>query len=296
VNTHARSLLDACHFPASGSPVDLAVSGGPDSLGLLLLAIEAGLRVSVHHVDHHARVSSTDDADYVTTICAELNVPVVVHDVDVVLGTNFESRARAARRGAMPATVMTGHTMDDLAETVLLNTLRGAGVDGLSPMVDDPTKPLRDVRRHTLHDFVRASGRQPLRDETNDSPDFRRNRVRAELMPLLCDIAGRDVVPILSRQAGLMREERDWLDALSRDDVARSLPEADCRDLRTWPLARLRRWLRVQLRSLDQGDGTHPPTADEVDRAISVIRGDVVATELRGGMRLARRNQHLTLE
>ena len=186
--------------------------------------------------------------------------------------------------------------MDDLAETVLLNMLRGAGLDGLSPMVNDPTKPLRDVRRQALHDFVRASTHHPLHDETNDSPDFRRNRVRAELVPLLCDIAGRDVVPILARQAGLMREERDWLDALSEDDHASTLEVADCRVLRTWPLARLRRWLRVQLRSTDDGDGTHPPTSEEVDRAISVIRGDVVATELSAGRRLARREQHLTLE
>ena len=62
-------------------------------------------------------------------------------------GANFEARARAERRRALPAGALTGHTMDDLAETVLLNMMRGAGVDGLSPMVNDPTKPLRDLRR-----------------------------------------------------------------------------------------------------------------------------------------------------
>jgi hypothetical protein len=91
-------------------------------------------------------------------------------------------------------------------------------LDGLSPMVDDPTKPLRDVRRSALHDFVAVSGFTPLHDETNDSADFRRNRVRHELLPLMEDVAGRDVVPLFARQAGLMHEERVWLDQLSRAD------------------------------------------------------------------------------
>ena len=292
----SSDLLARCHFVGTSAPVDLAVSGGPDSLGLLLLALEAGLVVTVHHVDHHARATSGADAEHVRAICQQLDVAFVRHDVVVEPGANFESRARSARRSAMPGGVLTGHTMDDLAETVLLNMLRGAGLDGLSPMVNDPTKPLRDLRRSDLHAFVSAAPFVALHDETNDSPDFRRNRVRHELIGQLNDVAGRDVVPILARQAVLMHDERTWLDELAMDDRAVSLEEADCRVLRTWPRARLRRWLRVQLRVADAGDGTHPPSADEVERAIAVVDGDVVATELSGGRRLSRRDQHLTLE
>jgi tRNA(Ile)-lysidine synthase len=186
--------------------------------------------------------------------------------------------------------------MDDLAETLLLNMLRGAGLDGLSPMVNDPTKPLRDVRRAALREFVDASGFVALHDETNDSPAFRRNRVRHELLPMMRDVAERDIVPLLARQAALMYDERVWLDELSLADDALTLATADCRILREWPLARLRRWLRVELRTVDQGDGHHPPSADEVERAIQVVHGNVVATELSASRRLARRDQHLTLE
>jgi tRNA(Ile)-lysidine synthase len=289
-------LLAHCHFRASGTSADLAVSGGPDSLGLLLLALDAGLVVTVHHVDHHARPTSAQDADYVELICRQLRVAFVRHDVVVDAGANFEARARSARRAALPAGVLTGHTMDDLAETVVLNMMRGAGLDGLSPMVNDPTKPLRDLRRSALHDYVATTTYVALHDESNDDPAFRRNRVRHEMMAMLDDVAGRDVVPILSRQAALLFEERVWLDELSRDDVAVSLTDADCRALRTWPRARLRRWLRAQLRSPDEGDGDHPPSADEVERAIAVVSGDVVAMELSGGRRLSRRDQHLMLE
>jgi tRNA(Ile)-lysidine synthase len=292
----STGLLAQCHFADAGTPVDLAVSGGPDSLGLLLLALEAGLAVTVHHVDHHARAQSGADSDHVAEICRLLDVAFVRHDVDVAPGGNFEARARAARRGAMPAGVLTGHTMDDLAETVLLNMLRGAGLDGLSPMVNDPTKPLRDVRRGAVHEFVAASPYVAVHDETNESAAFLRNRVRHEILPLLDDVAGRDVVPILARQAALLFDERAWLDELARDDDAVTLEEADCRALRTWPRARLRRWLRAQLRTPDHGDGSHPPSADEVERAIGVVEGDVVAIELSGGRRLSRRGQRLTLD
>lgn len=292
----ANELLSRCHFPESSTPVDLAVSGGPDSLGLLVLAIAAGLEVTIHHVDHHSRPTSGRDAERVRETCERLGVAFIRHDVTVEPGGNFEARARSARRASMPTTVLTGHTMDDLAETVLLNMLRGAGLDGLSPMVDDPTKPLRDIRRTALHDFAATSSFDAVHDETNDSTDFRRNRVRHELLAVMNDVAGRDVVPLLARQAQLMHDERVWLDELALDDDANDLARADCRFLRTWPVARRRRWLRVQLRTPDEGDGSHPPSADEVERALLVIDGAIVATELSRGRRLSRRDQHLTLE
>lgn len=291
MTSDAAVLLEACHFPPAGTAVDLAVSGGPDSVGLLLLAVDARLVVTVHHVDHHLRAASGLDARFVEDLGASIGVEVVVHDVRVGPGANLEARARAQRRAVLPPGALTGHTMDDLAETVLLNLLRGAGVDGLSPMVDDPTKPLRAVRRGDLHAFVADRGVVARFDETNLSPAFWRNRVRHELMPLANDIAGRDVVPIIARQASLVYDERRWLDELAALD-GRRLDEVDCRELRDWPRARLRRWLRARLRD---GDEEHPPSAAEVERAIRVVQGDATAVELAGGRRLSRRHQFLRL-
>ena len=293
MTSEAVDLLGACHFPPAGSAVDLAVSGGPDSVGLLLLAVDAGLVVTVHHVDHHLRETSALDARFVTDLGASMGVEVVVHDVEVSPGSNLEARARAQRRTVLPPGSLTGHTMDDLAETVLLNLLRGAGVDGLSPMVDDPTKPLRSIRRHDLHALVASRGVAARHDETNEGPAFWRNRVRHELMPLANDIAGRDVVPIIARQAALVYDERRWLDELAALDERR-LDEVDCRELRDWPRAQLRRWLRARLR--DGGDEDHPPSAADVERAIHVVQGDATAAELAGGRRLSRRHQFLRLE
>jgi hypothetical protein len=92
-----------------------------------------------------------------------------------------------------------------------------------------------------------------------------------------------------------VHEERAWLDEIARPDLARELDDVDCRELRAWPRARLRRWLRVQLRH-DDADGAHPPTSEEIERAIAVVRGEVVAAELTGKKRLSRSAQRLTLE
>ena len=290
------NLLEDCDFPPARSTVDLAVSGGPDSLGLLLLALDAALEVTVHHVDHHARARSTEDARYVEEVARRFAVPCVVHDVQVEPGANFEALARAQRRRCLPEGTLTGHTMDDLAETVLLNMIRGAGLDGLSPMVHDATKPLRNVRRRALHLYVLDSELEPRYDETNDSPDFRRNRVRHELLAVMNDIAQRDVVPLLARQARVLHEDRGWLDDLSRADLTLSLEDVDCRELRDWPAARLTRWLRVRLARTTAENETYAPSADEVARSLAVVRGEVVACELTGGRRLSRRAQRLTLD
>ena len=208
------NLLENCDFPAPGTRVDLAVSGGPDSLGLLLLALDRDLVVTVHHVDHHARPTSGDDANFVREVSERFAVPCVVHDVVVEGFANFEAQARTQRRRALPEGTLTGHTMDDLAETVLLNMMRGAGLEGLSPMIDDVTKPLRALRRRDLHYFVIDSGLEPRYDESNDSSVYRRNRVRHELLPVMNDVAARDVVPLLARQARVVHDDRSWLDEL----------------------------------------------------------------------------------
>jgi tRNA(Ile)-lysidine synthase len=220
----------------------------------------------------------------------ELGVAVRVHVVTVGDGPNLEARAREARRSVLPPGAMTAHTMDDLAETVLVNLLRGSGVDGLSPMVGDPTKPLLELRREELRGWVETSGHRVIHDPSNDDRRFVRNRLRHDGLPYLSELAGRDLAPILARQAYLLADERAWLDDLVTPDAARGLSEIDCRELRQWPVARLRRWLRTVLRATSQFP---PPSADEVERVIAVVYDRAVATEIAGGRRVARHDRHL---
>jgi tRNA(Ile)-lysidine synthase len=184
--------------------------------------------------------------------------------------------------------------MDDLAETMVLNLLWGAGLEGLSPHVRTETAPLLTLRRAELRAYVEASGRPFILDPTNDDRRFRRNAVRHDVLALLSDVGDRDVVPLLARSARLIGDEVAWLDEVTREDRLVGLEEVDCRDLAAWPVARLRRWLRVVL-ATEAPDGTHPPSAADVERALAVVVGDVVACELPGGRRLARSGQRLRL-
>jgi tRNA(Ile)-lysidine synthase len=281
-------LLARCRFPVPGTAVTCAVSGGPDSLALLALATAARCDVTAVHVDHGLRPGSGDEAEVVRAAAARFGAAIRAERVELEPGPNLEARARAARYSALPADVMTGHTLDDQAETVLLNMLRGAGPDGLAAMRDDGRRPLLGLRRAETRELCASLDLQPIHDCSNDDPAFRRNRVRNELLPLLDDIAGRDVAPVLTRQAAVFASVSDLL-----IELAASLDVADAAALTGASPVLARTAVRMWLREF--GDG-HPPDAAAVDRVLSVARGDVRATEIEGGWRIARTAGRLRVE
>ena len=247
-------LLTRCTFPPPGTELACAVSGGPDSLALLLLATAAGCAVTAYHVDHGLRPGSAAEAEVVAKVAAEVGARFEARTVTVAPGPNLEARARAARFAALPAGVATGHTMDDQAETVLLHVLRGAAADGLAGMAPGPRHPLLALRRAETHALCRGAGLEPVRDPSNEDAAFTRNRVRNELLPLCAEVAGRDPVPLLARQAGLLRDEVGLLEALA----AAALPDpADARAVAAADPVLARRALRAWLRAAGAG-GTRP--------------------------------------
>jgi tRNA(Ile)-lysidine synthase len=280
-------LLDRCTFPPAGTSVTCAVSGGADSLALLVLARAAGLEVTAVHVDHGLRAGSAAEAAVVHEAATRFGATFRAEQVEVAPGANLEARARAARYALLPADVLTGHTADDQAETVLLNLLRGAGLDGLAGMRPE-RHPLLAVRRRETQALVAAAGLTPVDDPSNADPRHRRNRVRHELVPLLDAIATRDVAAVLARQAGLLRDEADLLDTL-----AGILDPTDARSLAAAPRPLARRAVRLWLTAaLDDG---HPPEQREVERVLDVARGDALACELEGGWRVERHAQTLSV-
>jgi tRNA(Ile)-lysidine synthase len=289
-------LLPRCSFPPPGSALDCAVSGGPDSLALLVLAVASGCAVTAIHVDHGLRPESAGESAVVAQAAALLGAHFVAEKVTVRSGPNLEARARAARFGVFPPGVATGHTMDDQAETILLNLLRGSGADGLAGMEPGPRHPLLALRRHETHAVCVAMGLEPVTDASNDDPIFLRNRVRHELLPLCADVAGRDPVPVLARQAGVLRDEVALLNALTRQ--AAPDPQ-DARAVAALPDALARRSVRQWLQGEGggaAGERSYPPSLAEVERVLDVAAGRAVATELSGGRRVRRRAGRLSVE
>jgi tRNA(Ile)-lysidine synthase len=276
----AADLLARCAFPSPGATVDCAVSGGPDSLALLVLAVEAGLMVTAWHVDHGLRPGSDAEGERVAVVADSLGAAAVSVTAMVDDGPNLEARAREARLDALPDGVLTGHTADDQAETVLLNLLRGSGVHGSAGIGDPGRRPLLGLRRSETRALCVACGLEPLDDPMNDDPRFVRNRIRNEVLPLLAEVSDRDPVPLLARHAGLAGEAVVLLDALIAD-----IDPTDARTLAVLSpeLARLalRGWLTGLL-------GGRPPDAAAIDRVFDVAGGLVRATEVAGGLRIER--------
>lgn len=282
-------LLGRCSFPAPGTSVTVAVSGGADSLALLVLAVAAGLDVTAVHVDHGLRPGSAAEAEVVERAAVGLGARFRAERVEVDPGPNLEARAREARFSVLPADVLTGHTADDRAETVLLNLLRGSGPRGLAGIARSPRRPLLDLRRSDTEAVCAALGLDPVRDPSNRDPAHRRNRVRHELLPLLADIGDRDPVPVLVRQADLFAR----LDA-AVDELAGAVDATSAAALRTASPgvagAAVRAWLLAE----GVGDG-HPSDQAAVGRVLAVARHEQVATEVAGGWRVARSRDRLSV-
>jgi tRNA(Ile)-lysidine synthase len=269
-------------------PVVVGVSGGADSTALLALAVDASLDPIAVHVDHGIRPGGDLEAASVAEVATRLGARFRRERVHVGDGPNLESRAREARYRALEAArvelgataILVGHTADDQAETVVLNLLRGSGRAGLGGMATRRgavARPLLGVRRSVLTDLCRARRLPVLHDPSNDELRFRRNWVRHEVLPVLSEGANRDLVPLLARQAELLRDESELLDELACTLLASAGGDRPIgRELAAAHPALARRAVRVWL-------GTPPPSAAEVERVLAVARGERVACELAGG-------------
>ena len=275
-------LLARATFPAEGTTVTCAVSGGADSLALLVLAVAAGCTVTAVHVDHGLRSGSDTEADVVAAAAARFGAEFRGERVQLDDGPNLEARARAARLAVLPADVFTGHTADDRAETVLLHLIRGAGPAGAVGIARSRSKPLLDLRRADTVALCAALGLEPVDDPSNRDPRFRRNRVRHELLPLIADIGERDPVPVLVRQADLFAS----VDAVIAERAA-ALDPASAAQLADAPEAVAGAAVRAWLIGHGVGDG-YGVDAAAVARVLDVARGAHVATEVAGGWRVAR--------
>ncbi len=285
----AAPLLARCRFPPPGTPVICGVSGGADSLALLALAVAAGDEVTAVHVDHGLRPGSAGEADAVAAAAAVLGATFRSVAVEVAPGPNLEARARSARHAALGPEALVGHTADDQAETVLGNLLRGAGPEGLAGIRADERHPILALRRAETEALCLALGLAVVEDPSNRDPAFRRNRIRHEVLPLLDDIAGRDVAAVIARQAERWRDVVDHLAAESA-----GLDPTDAAALAGAPVAMARMAVRRWLRPCS-AEG-HPPDAATVERVLAVARLDVRATEVGGGWRVARTAGRLRLE
>jgi tRNA(Ile)-lysidine synthase len=276
--------------------VGIAVSGGPDSLALLLLAAAAWPgRVIAATVDHRLRAESADEAAFVAEICVRLGVD---HET-LVPARPITGSLQAAARGARYALldtwrarrgagcVMTAHHADDQAETLLMRLNRGAGLGGLAGIrrVNGAVvRPLLGWRRVDLAAIVAAAGLVPVDDPSNADSRFDRVRIRAAL----ADAEWIDIDGVAASAGHLADAEAalDWMAARLAGERVVADGEALLVDPSDLPEALLR---RVMLGAIARIDPAAEPSGPALDRLLSTLRaGDqasIGAALCRGGDR-----------
>jgi len=340
----ARSLLaewQRLDLPESDAEIVVAVSGGADSTALLLgldelITLEKlRLKLTVAHLDHGLRDDSSKDAKWVSQLAKELGYVAVVGRANLKVSTgiktkttkpreNLEQAARKARYEFLQKTankkgsgfVVTAHTLDDQAETILLRLLRGSAAEGLSgaPTVRELVRGsqvklarplLAWARRSDTEDYCRRRQIDFRVDAMNDDEAFSRVRDRKQLLPLMKSFNNR-VVEALGRTATLLGE-----DAAALSDEARRLlesavpkpgknsetrmPSLSVNVLLQAPAAVRRRALREWiLRSRGDLNRVEMVHLIAVEKLLKGERGGRVA-ELPGGIKVTRRRGMLEL-
>lgn len=290
----------------------LAVSGGADSLAMLhaiaRLAERFSLELHVAHFDHRQRPASSEDAAFVQEQAAQLGIDCTVgileterpkeRSIEEHLRTERERFLGSVARTTGAARILTGHTRNDQAETVLLNLLFGAGKRGLGGMPPARWRigrPLIDRTREETEACCDALRLEPRRDETNLDPSFRRNAVRHELLPLLLE-RNPNLVEQLTQLADVQREEDYWLDqqagaiAMAATDEAGSF--AELARIAGAPLALRRRAIRLLARTA--GIGLSFAQCEQVVRLVDEGR-DGASLDLGGGLSARRHDGLLTI-
>ncbi|MDQ3638731.1 MAG: tRNA lysidine(34) synthetase TilS, partial [Actinomycetota bacterium] len=208
------------------------VSGGPDSVAMLRVLVGFGARPLVLHVDHGLRgEESREDAEFVRDLCESLGVFCEVRRIVLDFGGgNLQEKAREERyriaheladeRGL--SVIFVGHTADDVAETVLMNLARGAGLRGLSgipPVRGRVARPLIECRRVEILGYLKSLDQPYRTDPTNLTLKYARNRVRQQVLPVLEELypgaAGN-----IARNATLLREDLEALESLAKQAIS----------------------------------------------------------------------------
>ena len=280
---------------SQGSRVVVALSGGGDSVALagLLCEISAKASWSVAgflHINHQLRAAANEDAEFCRKLSDELNVPFLIEKVDVVamsrnLGISLEQAGHRLRyeifsricEHQVADCVATGHTRDDLAETVLLRLIRGAGARGLAgihPRNGFVVRPLLDVTRKELRHYLKARGLPHREDETNEDTVVTRNRIRHSLIPFLRKNFSEGIIDVLAREASIARADDEWMEREVDQAVGRIVcygeegADIDSEAVAKLPFALARRVSKQVLEHV----GGRPVSFDQINRLLRLIR------------------------
>ncbi|MCL2234828.1 MAG: tRNA lysidine(34) synthetase TilS [Defluviitaleaceae bacterium] len=257
--------------------VVIGLSGGADSVALLHLLAEKGVPLFAVHVNHGLRGEEAEaDAVFCRMICRRFDVPLEVFTVNSEkvakeYKLSVEAAGRLLRYDIFKQVaeargnhkIATGHHKNDVAETVLMQVLRGTGrVRGIPPVRENIIRPLIGVTREEIEEYC-ARHKLPFRhDSTNDNTDFTRNKVRLETIPMLAEAYNPNLVDTLARLAEISQTEDEFLDKLTPKFPSMQIW---IKELNQFDLALKRRSVRHMLKGLAN------VTLEHIDNIVGLI-------------------------
>ena len=253
----------------AGDRVLVGVSGGADSVSLVLALKKLGYEIGIGHLNHGLRgVDSDDDEQFVSGLASDLGLPFYSQRISIQQEDgNLEAAGRKARKQFFKSVceregftkIAVAHTRDDRIETCLLHLFRGAGLEGMvsmAPVSGNTIRPLIETSHEEVLYFLNAA-KQPWRmDASNLDSAFARNRVRHELIPMLEKSYNPKLRTTLSRTVDLLQNEDAWMQEQTLVWVAEHALRApgmisvDAESMSGVPVALARRAIRTMLRQL----------------------------------------------
>jgi len=251
----------------AGDRVLVGVSGGADSVSLVLVLKELGYAHGIGHLNHGLRgIESESDERFVSELASKLSLPFFSRRIEIrPEGGNVEAAGHEARKEFFKSVcenqgftkIAIAHTREDRVETCLLHLLRGAGLEGMvsmAPVSGNTIRPLIESSHEEIQRFV-LSSEQPWRtDASNLDPSFARNRLRHEFIPRLAESFNPRLLETLSRTVDLLHSEDSWMQELTLRWVAQhavhssGVLSVNSEALRDAPVALARRAIRTLLR------------------------------------------------
>jgi len=271
-------------FEANDQRLGLAVSGGPDSLALLLLAWQAYPgRIAAATVDHGLRPAARTEAEFVASLCRERGIPHQILRPVIPIRGSIQSAARRARYGLLHDWMKenhidwlaTAHHADDQLETMIMRILRGSGIDGMSGIRAKRTniiRPLLHFQKSELESLVASRGLEAVNDPSNRDQGYDRVRVRNALQ----DLEGFDT-RLASQSAsalGAAREAIEWMvERLAIEHITTT--DFGCTLSQTAFPAEIQR--RLLLKCLHVCDPALSPRGNQIDQTILALeKGETV--------------------
>lgn len=301
--------------PDLSRPIVIAVSGGADSLCLLHLLLDSGLKLIPAHIDHQIRKVSSEQAAQLQSLIGSWGLECEMGKIDVPEAArkakmSIEEAARNCRyeflfevaKKHQAQAVLTAHHLDDQVETVLMHFLRGSGVNGLTGMSQKDLlahfsktipiwRPLLAFDKEKILAYCQANQIQAIEDESNQDRRYYRNKLRLDLIPEIEKVQP-DFKKIVARNADVIRLDRDVLTRVAEQAYQDCLMEEDSGQALVFDRDK---WLKLeeglQYRILMQAAGLLLPELRDLgfevlNRAKANIEAKKASSDFKSGLKI----------